>query len=238
MSQPTVTEVMRVHASDAVEYARTRFRMELDGSSQSLEKVDRMVDAMYFDVPRTFFAKLFRRGPSHDEVWSFAKMWGGYVGEVIRKRWGGVWRTTMQPSGHAQISFDVLGQRYFPVEVMHRRLHDERTRGKQKLPGAQDLYERVVQELGMARIDAGAAPVAPPLPRKMDPIPPSAPLLVRRQTVSDILGLEPTDLTGERSFLEMNEISDDRSTIREALFTPEQDPTRSQGMPSDKPPRQ
>lgn len=211
MSQPTVTEVMRAHANDAVDYARTRFRMELDGTSQSLEKVDRMIDAMYFDVPRTFFAKLLRRGPGHDEVWGYAKMWGGYVGEVIRKRWGGTWRTTLQPDGHAQISFDVLGKRYFPVEALHRRLHDERARAKPRRPGAQELYERVVQELGMARIDAGAAPVAPPLPPKMDPIPPSAPLLIRRQTVSDVLGLEPTDLTGERSFVEMNEVGDGKS---------------------------
>ncbi len=55
----------------------------------------------------------------------------------------------------------------------------------------------------MARIDAmtpGAGPVAPPLPRKMDPIPPTAPLLTRRQTMSDVLGLEPEDYSEERSF--------------------------------------
>ena len=203
MPQPTITDIMRTHAADAVKYAQTRFRMELDYSSQSLERVDRMLAAMYFDIPRTFFKKLFRRGPSYDDVWTWAKMWGGYVGEVIRRRWGGTWKSSLQTDGHAQISFDVLGQRYFPVELMHRRLKDGVVRTGDHTCGAQELYERVIKELGMARIDAmtpDAAPVAPPLPRKMDPIPPTAPLLQRRQSVSDVLGLEPQDLTGEQPF--------------------------------------
>lgn len=212
MSDQTVTDVMRAHAADAVAYAKSRFRMELDLSSQSLERVDRILAAMYFDIPRTFFAKLFRRGPTDDLVWDWSKMWGGYVGEVIRKRWGGVWRSSLKPNGHAQISFDVLGQRYYPVDVMRRRLVDGHVKGKGGGGSAQELYERIIKELGMARIDAmtpDAQPVAPPLPRKMDPIPPSAPLLVRRQTMSDVLGLEPEDLSGERSFVAANDSSFD-----------------------------
>src|SRR5688572_17920252 len=139
MSDQTITDVMRAHAVDAVAYAKSRFRMDLDLSSQSLERVDRILAAMYFDIPRTFFAKLFRRGPTDDLVWDWSKMWGGYVGEVIRKRWGGVWRSSLKPDGHAQISFDVLGQRYYPIDVMRRRLVEGRTKGKESACGAQEL---------------------------------------------------------------------------------------------------
>lgn len=199
MSQPTITTVMHTHAEDAVAYAKSRFRMDLDFSSQSLERVDRILAAMYYDIPRTFFAKLLRRGPTYDEVWTYSKMWGGYVGEVIRKRWGGTWKSSLKPDGHAQITFDVLGKKYHPVDAMHRRIVEGRLKGK-GFGGAMELYEQIINELGDARLDGGAtgaADVAPPLPRKMDPIPPSAPLLQRRQTVSDIVGLEPEDFAGD-----------------------------------------
>ena len=199
MSQPTITAVMHAHAEDAVAYAKSRFRMDLDYSSQSLERVDRILAAMYYDTPRTFFAKLLRRGPSYDEVWTFSKMWGGYVGEVIRKRWGGTWKSSLRPDGHAQITFDVLGKKYHPVDTVHRRIVEGRLKGK-GFGGAMELYEQVINELGNARIDgiaSGEVIVAPPMPRKMDPIPPSAPLLYRRQSVSDIVGLEPEDFLGE-----------------------------------------
>src|SRR5688572_22223262 len=124
MPEPRITDVMVAHAQSAVDYARKRFRYDLDFSPASLESVDRMATAMFHDVPRTFLAKALRRGPNEAEVWNLAKMLGGYAGEVVRRQWGGRWKSTLVPDGHPDVFLDIHGVRCRPIEEVHKRLLD------------------------------------------------------------------------------------------------------------------
>src|SRR5688572_1405404 len=122
MPEQRITDVMVAHAQSAVDYARRRFGYELDFSPASLETVDRMATGMFHDVPRTFLAKALRRGPSEEEVWSLAKMLGGYAGEVLRRQWGGRWRSTPVPDGKPDVYLEIHGVRCHPVEEIRQRI--------------------------------------------------------------------------------------------------------------------
>jgi hypothetical protein len=161
MPDRTIGQVMHVHADDAVNYAAKRFRYRLDFSGGSLEQVDRMLGVMYFDVPRTAWAKIKSRltghEPSDEELWTLSKMWGGYVGEVIRRQWGGTWKSSLQPDGSVQISLDVRGHRIYPCDEVRRRLVEG------KGDGSTGMYRLVIQTLGPAPAVVPQGP--PPLTR-------------------------------------------------------------------------
>lgn len=118
----TIASVMQANAEEAVKYARQRFRSELDYTPQSLERVDKIIDVLHVDLPKGILAKTVRRAATDAEVWSMAKMWGAYVGETLRRRWGGQWKTTPSPDGHADVVLNLPLGRCRPVEQVRRRL--------------------------------------------------------------------------------------------------------------------
>ncbi len=123
MSQPaTISAAMQANAEQAVKYARDRFKSELDYSASSLERVDRIIDVMHLDLPKTFLARAMRKSATEAQVWTVAKMWGAYVGETLRRQWGGRWKSTLNPDGHADVVLDLPLGRCRPIEQVRRRL--------------------------------------------------------------------------------------------------------------------
>lgn len=125
MSQaPTIAQVMQANAEQAVRHAREQFKWELDFSPASLERVDRIVDVLHVELPRSLLARAVK-GPALDaEVWAMAKMWGAYVGETLRRQCGGRWRTTPTVDGHADLLLQTPVGTLRPVEQIRRRLMD------------------------------------------------------------------------------------------------------------------
>ena len=114
---------MEAYALDAVDLARERFQIELDFSEGSIEKVERILANYHNSLPKGVFGKLFGRGPSNDAIWQFAKIWGGYVGEVIRRRWGGEWALESAAfPGQQMITLKVRGQDIFPPSKAGKRM--------------------------------------------------------------------------------------------------------------------
>jgi len=72
-----------------------------------------------------------------------ARLWGSYLGEVLRQRYAGSWEMTQYPGGeHAVPAVDVRGSRLFPLMKVHRRL----TIGEEEdLPG---FFTMVTARLG------------------------------------------------------------------------------------------
>lgn len=83
--------MMAAYAMDAVDHARNAFERDLDYSHKSVEAVEAILDMIYRSRSKGLFARLFRRGPSYEVLWTFSKMYGGYVGEVLRRAGGGQW---------------------------------------------------------------------------------------------------------------------------------------------------
>ena len=51
------------------------------------------------------------------------RLWGSYLGEVLRRRYAGSWEMTQYPGGLVAVpSVDVRGSRLFPLMKVYRRL--------------------------------------------------------------------------------------------------------------------
>ena len=78
-------------ASAAVSHARQKFAVTLDYSEASIEEVEKILETVHAQRPKGFFAKLLRRGPTASEMERIAMAYGCYIGEVMRRSFGGHW---------------------------------------------------------------------------------------------------------------------------------------------------
>jgi hypothetical protein len=123
VSEPTVDDMMEAYSLDAVDFAREHFSIELDYSVESINKLEEILQRFHEDVPRGF-RKALRRGPSEDDKATFAKMWGGYLGEVIRRRWGGSWTIAQEGPMAGSIVLTVQEIAMSPPARAYRRMMD------------------------------------------------------------------------------------------------------------------
>ena len=118
MADPSLDQVMKAYAEDAVKAAGRRGRV-LDYSEQSLTIVDELLGSEAFvgRTPRT------PETPDDEEVlWVAAKAFGGYVGEVVLRGLGGEWLGEEAPEGGTRPTLVVQGLRAYPVDKVWKRL--------------------------------------------------------------------------------------------------------------------
>jgi hypothetical protein len=84
-SDPEVAEVAEAYALDAVDLAARNFGVTLDWSEGSVRQVEQMLGRLHDEMARA--------QPPQEAVWGFAKSFGSYVGEVLRRHHGGEWGT-------------------------------------------------------------------------------------------------------------------------------------------------
>jgi hypothetical protein len=105
--------MMEGYASAAVEAARREYRHTLDYTADSIDTLDDIL-------------VLVGESPERDVEFE-TRLWGSYLGEVLRRRYAGIWEMTQYPGaqGNAQSAMpavDVRGSRLFPLMKVHRRL--------------------------------------------------------------------------------------------------------------------
>lgn len=102
------------YALDAVDAARANFGVELDWSDESIGAVEEMLGELHEQIASA---------PSDDAIWSFAKAFGSYTGEVYRRNHGATWGIVvldgdrfpgMQAAGSCQL--------FWPWGKAHNRL--------------------------------------------------------------------------------------------------------------------
>lgn len=81
---------MAACAEQAVATALERFEVTLDYSIESIKDLDRILDRQHQQIPRGL-SRLTQKGPPESTIQASARVWGGYLGEVIRRQWGGQW---------------------------------------------------------------------------------------------------------------------------------------------------
>jgi hypothetical protein len=115
--------MMSAYALDAVDLARTRFGVELAFTERSIEALEGILGGLHASIP-TGLGRVFRRGPTQEQLDQMAKVWGGYLGEVMRRLWGGEWatHTALQPGYVLTLK---LGNRevYPPTKVYKRMVN-------------------------------------------------------------------------------------------------------------------
>jgi hypothetical protein len=126
---PDLGAMMEGYAQAAVEVARNEFRQKLDFSAESINALDEIL-------------VLLSESPEIDLDYE-SRLWGSYLGEVLRQRYAGSWEMTQYPgAGHATPAVDVRGSRLFPMMKVYRRL----TVGEEEdLPS---FYTMVTERLG------------------------------------------------------------------------------------------
>jgi len=121
--------MMEAYARAAADLGNRDFKQKLDFSSESIDPLDEI---------------LIRVGESPELDLDFeVRLWGSYLGEVLRRRYAGSWEMTAYPGGAMAVpAVDVRGSRLFPLMKVYRRL----TIGEEEDLGA--FYAMVTERLG------------------------------------------------------------------------------------------
>lgn len=124
MLHDSLDEMMQEYAERATELGRD-FGVDLDYSEQSLEGLEQIL-AQLSDEHRAFLGthpEVATATQIDEQMITMTKLWGGYLGEVVRRRWGGEWAMETYPGANfATLTLNVRGAKLFPSMKIYRRL--------------------------------------------------------------------------------------------------------------------
>jgi hypothetical protein len=126
---PDLGAMMEGYARAAAELAGSEFQQKLDFSAESIDALDEI---------------LVRVGESPELDIDFeVRLWGSYLGEVLRRRYAGTWEMTQYPGGVVAVpAIEVRASRLFPLMKVYRRL----TQGDEE--DLRAFYAMVTERLG------------------------------------------------------------------------------------------
>lgn len=109
----TIDEMIRAYADEAVLVARRQHQVLLDYTPASVHALERLLD-----------------GQAAVDLDFQSRLWGSYFGEVLRRRWSGVWVLAPYPGSRERTeeadsvvpTLDVAGSRLWPTLKVYRRL--------------------------------------------------------------------------------------------------------------------
>jgi hypothetical protein len=121
--------MMEGYAQAAAALGSEKFEQKLDFSSESIDALDEIL-------------VLVGESPELDLDFE-VRLWGSYLGEVLRRRYAGSWEMTQYPGGVAAVpAVEVRGSRLFPLMKVYRRL----TVGDEE--DLRSFYTMVTERLG------------------------------------------------------------------------------------------
>ncbi|MGH9600891.1 MAG: hypothetical protein ACRD24_00765 [Terriglobales bacterium] len=121
MSYNSIDDMVRDFAQGAVDIAR-QFEITLDYSEDSLQHVESILGQLHNDLRHGPPAGR-PAAPPTDQMEMMCKLWGGYFGEVVRRRWGGEWTIETYPGGNfATLTLTLPAGKIFPSIKVYRRL--------------------------------------------------------------------------------------------------------------------
>ena len=120
---------MEGYAQAAAVLGACETKQNLDFSSESIEALDDVL-------------VLVGESPELDLDFE-VRLWGSYLGEVLRRRYAGSWEMTVYPGGATAVpSIGVRGSRLFPLMKVYRRL----TAGEEE--DLRSFFSMVTERLG------------------------------------------------------------------------------------------
>jgi hypothetical protein len=103
-------EVMQKSAQEVVGFAKSTFKVKLDFSEKSIKDVEKILATLYESITP-------EHKPTCEQLQSAAMLWGSYIGEVIRRNYGGEWKRTS-----AGIIFKIDNAELYPMDKVYKRL--------------------------------------------------------------------------------------------------------------------
>jgi hypothetical protein len=120
MKNYTVQDMMVAYSEDALDLAN-QMGFSLDYSEESVKLLDEILEKYHQGLPKAKgILKLFSRGPSEKDIIQMSKIWGGYLGEVIRRNIGGEWG--MSENFHNAISLTINSTELYPPAKVTKRI--------------------------------------------------------------------------------------------------------------------
>ena len=100
---------MEGYARAAAALAKQDFKQKLDFTPESIDALDEILVTV-------------SESPEVDLDFE-VRLWGSYLGEILRRRYAGMWEMTQYPGGVVAVpAVDVRGSRLFPLLKVYRRL--------------------------------------------------------------------------------------------------------------------
>ncbi len=109
----SITEMMQSCAAEAVHTAQERFGFALDYSDKSIESLETVLACIggTLDIA------------DEEAVEHAVKLWGAYLGEVVRRSWGGAWDLVQYPGQASAVpTLVIAGSQLYPLMKVYRRL--------------------------------------------------------------------------------------------------------------------
>jgi hypothetical protein len=78
-----ISEIAAAYALDAVELSMNAFQVSLDFTEESIPALEQALGKLHESFER--------QRPQEDRIWTLAKTFGSYLGEVFRRAHGGDW---------------------------------------------------------------------------------------------------------------------------------------------------
>jgi len=104
-----LTAMMEGYAEAAAMLGSRESKQKFDFTAESIEALDEVLI-------------LVGESPELDLDFE-VRLWGSYLGEVLRRRYAGSWEMTVYPGGGTAVpSVDVRGSHLFPLMKVYRRL--------------------------------------------------------------------------------------------------------------------
>ena len=119
MAEITISNVMKAYARDAERLALEQ-GISLDYTEESLERVDLLLRKIAGDTVLTL-----RTPEEASQLWALAKIYGGYLGEVVIRNMGGAWELQDNPDGSARVVLQCEGTTMFPPDKIYKRLTED-----------------------------------------------------------------------------------------------------------------
>jgi hypothetical protein len=113
----SVDQALSEAARSGVEFASQVFGVTLDYSEASIEKVESILSKIYDAAPKT--------ASKPEEFQKIGFVFGGYIGEVIKRHFGGRWKmeTSLYP-GQKILTFEISGRDLWPQMKVGKRLEN------------------------------------------------------------------------------------------------------------------
>jgi hypothetical protein len=144
MTTPTIDMMMEAYAEDAVDWAQQHFQAQLDYSEASLDQVEQILDRCHTTIPKGRLMKLIKRYLSPEDLDRLAKMFGGYVGEVMRRQLGGHW--TLDSGIYSEPTITLVfpnDSKVFPASKVYKRIING---GEDRIPFFYQVIKMKAQE--------------------------------------------------------------------------------------------
>jgi hypothetical protein len=110
-----IRQIAEAYALDAVDIAKSQFKINLDFSDQSITRVEQILDFLHNDRVKS--------NPTQEQIFNFAKVFGSYIGEVYRRNHGATWGTvTMGRDSFPGLQATAKGNLFWPWGKVQNRI--------------------------------------------------------------------------------------------------------------------